>query len=64
MVGYKLFRVRKDGTLGSLFINKKEVLPIGEWIKSKSYPTKSVNRPESQGGTWYLADSIKLLHRI
>ena len=99
MFGYKLFRVRKDGTLGSLFINKKEVLPIGEWIKSESYPTKgykfrpyfhvlpkphaphlsnkgrewwkvelklnkNVDRPESQGGTWYLADSIKILHQV
>tara|TARA_Y100000310_G_scaffold186813_1_gene186937 strand:- start:430 stop:642 length:213 start_codon:yes stop_codon:yes gene_type:complete len=40
MFGYKLFRVRKDGTLGSLFINKKERLPIGKWIKAESYPTK------------------------
>ena len=99
MVGYKFFKVRRNGTLGSLFINKKEILPIGEWINSESYPTKgykfrpyfhvlpkpvaphlsikgrewwkvdmnlshTMTRPESQGGTWYLASSIKLLHRI
>jgi len=37
---YKLFRVRKDGTIGSLFINKKAKLPVGKWLKAESYPTK------------------------
>lgn len=37
---YKLFCVRKDGSLGSLFINRKARLPIGEWIEAESYPTK------------------------
>ena len=40
MIAYKLFRVRKDGTIGSLFINKKAILPLNEWITAKSYPTK------------------------
>jgi hypothetical protein len=38
--GFKLFRVRKDGTIGSLFINKKEVYDVGKWMEAKSYPTK------------------------
>jgi hypothetical protein len=37
---YKLFRVRKDGTIGSLFINKKERLSLNKWLDAKSYPTK------------------------
>lgn len=40
MIAYKLFRVRKDGSLGSLFINKKEKLPVGIWLEAKNYPTK------------------------
>lgn len=40
MIAYKLMRLRKDGSLGSLFINKKAVYPIGEWMASQSIPTK------------------------
>lgn len=29
MIGYKLFRVRADGSLGPLFINRKQRLEIG-----------------------------------
>jgi len=37
---YKLFKVRKNGTLGSLFINRKAILPIGIWLEAGSFPTK------------------------
>ena len=37
---YKLFRVLKDGSITSLFINKKRKLPIGVWLDAESYPTK------------------------
>jgi len=40
MIAYKLMRLRKDGTLGSLFINKKKVYPIGEWLEAEFIPTK------------------------
>lgn len=40
MIAYKMFRVRKDGTLGSLFIDKKRVLPIGKWLWSQPHPTQ------------------------
>lgn len=40
MIAYKLFRVRKDGTLGSLFINPRARLPIGEWVEAEAYETK------------------------
>ncbi len=31
-IGWKLFKLRKNGTLGSLFINARAVLPVGEWM--------------------------------
>ena len=39
MTAYKLFRVRKDGSIGSLFINAAARLPLMEWMKSESHPT-------------------------
>ena len=40
MIAYKLFRVLKDGSITSLFINKTERYNIGEWMQAKFYPTK------------------------
>jgi hypothetical protein len=37
---YKLFRVRKDGTLGPLFIDRTLRVRTGVWLKSHSVPTK------------------------
>ena len=46
MKAYKLMRMRKDGTLGSLFINKKAVIPLGEWLEAEDHPTKGyAHRP-------------------
>ena len=46
MKAYKLMRVRKDGTLGSLFINKRAIIPIGVWLEAEDYPTKGfTHRP-------------------
>lgn len=39
-IGWKLFRVRKNGTLGPLFINARQVVPIGEWLEAEEHPTK------------------------
>ena len=38
-IAYKLFKVRKDGSLGSLFINPAARLKKGIWLRSKTYPT-------------------------
>ena len=38
--GYNLFEQDPMGNLYPLFIGKKEVMPIGEWIKAKILPTK------------------------
>ena len=40
MIGYKLFRIRKDGTLGTLFINRKQRIPLNTWLPSFCFPTK------------------------
>jgi hypothetical protein len=46
MIGYKLMRQRKDGTLGSLFINTTQRVPIGKWVWAGDHPTKGfAHRP-------------------
>lgn len=40
MTGYKLFRLRKDGTLGPLFINRKQRLVPGVEYYAEEHPTK------------------------
>jgi hypothetical protein len=40
VTGYKLLRRRRDGSLGPLFINKRQVVPLGKWLKAESHPTK------------------------
>lgn len=39
MTAYKLFTLRKNGELSSLFINKQDRLPINKWLTAKLYPT-------------------------
>ena len=40
MQAYKLMKLRKDGTLGSLFINAKEKYPTNTWMEARHIPTK------------------------
>ena len=40
MIGYKLVSQRKNGTIGPLFINKKLVIKIGEWMEAEAHLTK------------------------
>jgi hypothetical protein len=40
MIGWKLFRKRKDGSLGSLFINRPQKLYCGVRYTAKNHPTK------------------------
>ena len=99
MKAYKLFRVRADGTLGPLFINASQRIPVGEWLSSEYHPTKGfavrqgwhalpqpsstrlseqgrawyqveldgatvIPRSDGQGGTFIVADRLKVLRRI
>lgn len=58
MIAYKLFRVLKDGTISSLFINKKRRLPLNIWLESESFPTKGFAiRPY-----WHCTNSPKAPH--
>ncbi len=42
----KLLHIRKDGTLGSLFINRAAVIPVGVWLDAADHPTKGyAHRP-------------------
>ena len=40
MIGYKLMRQRKDGSLGSLFINAKEKYHLNKWMWAKPHKRK------------------------
>lgn len=100
MKAYKLFTKRKDGTLGPLFINRKQRIPMGQWLRAGDHPTKgfahrpgwhctlvpeaphikpkpnrvwcevevngymTYDRPESQGGTWVLANGLKVIREL
>lgn len=37
--GYKLFEMDVNGNLYPLFIDKRTVYPVGEWIKAENHPT-------------------------
>jgi len=46
MIGWKLFRQRKDGSYGPLFINCKQRLEKGVVYESEDHPTKGyAHRP-------------------
>ena len=94
--GWKLLRLRADGTLGPLFINRRQVIPIGRWLPAEAHRTagyafrpgwhvcpepvaphlskrgriwarvevrgvQEVRRPASQGGVWWIAQSMKVV---
>lgn len=98
MKAYKLFNVRKDGSIGPLFINRKLRIPMDTWMPAEDHPTKGyahrpywhccaepdaphlsplgrqwyeveitdfkvMERPVSQGNTWYLAEQLKVLRK-
>ena len=46
MIAYKLFRKRKDGTYGPLFINRKQKLLTDVWYFAEDHKTKGyAHRP-------------------
>ena len=44
MVVYKLLRIRKDGTLGPLFIDARLRVPLGVELRARDVPTKGFAR--------------------
>jgi len=58
MIGYKLFRERKDGTLGPLFINRTQKLSLGVWYRAEEHRTKGFAfRPG-----WHICGSPRAPH--
>lgn len=43
MKAYKLLRVRRDGSLGPLFINKQQKIIVGNWMEAEDHPTKRLS---------------------
>ena len=39
-IAFKLFRQRKDGTYGPLFINRQQIIEIGKTYDAEAHPTK------------------------
>lgn len=40
MRAFKLFQQHRDGSIGPLFINKKQRVPMGAWLPAEQHPTK------------------------
>jgi hypothetical protein len=58
MIGFKLLKQRVSGTLGPLFINARQVIPIGEWLQAEDHPTKGyAHRPG-----WHITNSAFAPH--
>ena len=67
---YKLFRVRRDGSIGSLFINTKERYKLNEWMVAKPFKRSgfqfrpgwhSLDKPVAphltlKGRAWFLVE--------
>lgn len=99
MEAYKLFRKRRDGSYGPLFINRRQRIKEGEWLQAENHPTRGFairpgwhtshkpeaphlskkdrvwckvqiedytpfERPESQGGMWFIANRMKVICQI
>jgi len=46
MTAYKLLKERRNGTLGPLFINRRQIIPVGEWLQAEDHKTKGyAHRP-------------------
>lgn len=58
MIGFKLLRQRKDGSLGPLFINRRQRLEIGVEYQAEEHRTKGYAfRPG-----WHILDNPEAPH--
>jgi hypothetical protein len=44
MIAYKLLHVRANGTVGPLFINRRQIIPLGKWLVAEDHPTPGYKR--------------------
>jgi len=71
MVAYKLFKSRKDGSIGPLYINCLQRIDMNVWLEAEDHPTKGfAHRPgwhccttpsaphikEKEERVWYLVE--------
>ena len=57
-IGYKLFHVRKNLTIGPLFINRSQVIPLDKCLRAESHKTKGFKfRPG-----WHICSEPKAPH--
>lgn len=70
MTGYKLFRKFKDGTLHALYVNGKNVIPVGQWINAECGERKDNGKVKSSLGDlayrpgWHLNDDAPHVEHI
>lgn len=65
MLVYKLFRVRKDGSLGPLFINARQRLELGVAYVAENHPTQGyAPRPGWHSGLRPQADHLSERGRV
>lgn len=70
MTGYKLFRKLKDGTLHALYINSKDVIPVGTWLNAECGERKENGKVKSSLGDlayrpgWHLNDDAPHVEHI
>lgn len=58
MIVYKLFRLKKNGAITSLYINKTKELQRNIWLEAESYPTKGYkHRPY-----WHCTETTNVPH--
>jgi len=60
MIAYKLMNLRMNGTLAPLFINRKQVLRIGETHTAELHPTKGYK--ERKG--WHCLEKMSAPHLL
>jgi len=62
---YKLFRLRKDGTLGPLFIDARLRVPVGVELPARDVPTKGfAHRPGWHSGVMPIAPHLSEKGRV
>lgn len=65
MITYKLLKIRKDGTLGPLFIERARTLPLNETLTANKTPTKGYKvRPGWHSTLFPYAPHISVKGRV
>lgn len=64
ITAYKLLRLRRDGSIGPLFINKRQVIPLKRWLAAEDHPTKGyAHRPGWHAAPKPIAPHLSLIGR-